>query len=266
MIEVDDRGRMRSEALDAAVQEDLTAGSLPVAVVASAGATNTGAVDPLAEIADIAARRRLWMHVDAAYGGFAALTDRGREALRGIERAESVTLDPHKWLYQPIEVGALLVRDSQTLVQAFAMRPDYLQDTTDRPGEVNMIDRGLQQTRAVRALKVWMSLMTFGLDAFRAAIERSLDLALHVEHRVARSTNLELLSPAQLSIVCFRRTATSEVEAERINRALVEGLLAAGVGFISSTRVNGRYALRMCVLNHITTESDIDAVLDWFEA
>jgi aromatic-L-amino-acid/L-tryptophan decarboxylase len=163
-------------------------------------------------------------------------------------------------------VGALLVRDPALLERAFSMRPAYLQDTTDRPGETNMADRGLQQTRSVRALKVWMSVMTFGVDAFRSAIDRTMDLAAHVEQRVMSSDRFELTSPAQLSIVCFRRMAGSESATEALNRSLVERLLREGVGFLSSTRIEGRHTLRMCVLNHTTTIADVDAVLDWLES
>jgi glutamate/tyrosine decarboxylase-like PLP-dependent enzyme len=267
-VAVDRTGGMRIDALEAAIGNDLAAGRRPLAVVASAGATGTGAVDPLGDVADLAHHHRLWMHVDAAYGGFAILTDRGRVLFEGIDRADSVTLDPHKWLYQPIEVGAVVVRHPHLLERAFSMRPAYLQDTTDRPGEMSMTDRGLQQTRAVRALKVWMSLMCFGTDAFRQAIDRCLDLALHAQSRIEVSTRFELMSPAQLSVVCFRRTgevAVGEAEVEALNAGLVEGLLRAGVGFVSSTRIHGRYALRLCILNHTTTRDDVDAVIDWLE-
>ncbi len=258
-------GVMSVASLQAAISTDRSAGCHPIAVVATAGATSTGAVDPLAAIADVACRENLWLHVDGAYGGFATLTERGRTLLEGIDRADSVTLDPHKWLYQPVEVGALLVRDPSLLEATFSMRPAYLQDTTDRPGEANMVDRGLQQTRSVRALKVWLSLMTFGVEAFAGAIDHSMDLAAHVERRVTESEHLELMSRAQLSIVCFRRRARDEETAEEVNRRLTDELLASGVGFLSSTRIDGRYTLRMCVLNHTTSLDDVDAVIDWLE-
>ncbi len=267
-------GRMSLDSLASAISKDRSAGLNPMAIVATAGATSTGAVDPLEGIADIAHREDLWLHVDGAYGGFATLTARGRSLLAGIERADSVTLDPHKWLYQPVEVGALLVRDPALLEATFSMRPAYLQDTTDRPGETNMADRGLQQTRSVRALKVWLSVMTFGLEAFTAAIDNSIDLATHAERRIRASEYLELTSPAHLSIVCFRRRGDDggdddddddDETTETLNRRLCDELLTSGIGFLSSTRVDGRYTLRMCVLNHTTTRGDVDAVLDWLE-
>lgn len=264
-VEVDRLGAMVAGDLEARVDADLAAGGRPAIVVASAGTTSTGAVDPIADIAGIAHRHGMWLHIDAAYGGFAVLTERGKDRLGPLGLADSITLDPHKWLFQPYEVGALLVRRPELLEDAFRMRPAYLQDTTDRHQEVNLADRGLQQTRAFRALKVWMSIMGYGLDSFRTAIDTCLDLALHVERRVAASDRFELLTPAQLSIVCFRRSAPTEVEAEAFNAALVEGLLASGEGFLSSTRVGGRYALRICLVNHATTRQDVDRVLDWLE-
>ncbi len=149
-------------------------------MAASAGATNTGAVDPLAEIAAICRDRGVWLHVDAAYGGFAVLTERGRAQLGALDAADSITLDPHKWLYQPYECGCLLVRDPHALAGAFTMTPEYLRDARAESGEVNFADLGIQLTRSARALKLWLSLRTFGVAAFREAIDRALTLAERV--------------------------------------------------------------------------------------
>ena len=174
----DEHQRMRPDALAAAIDADARAGREPLFVLAAAGSTNTGAVDPLAELAELCHERGAWLHVDGAYGAFAALTDRGREALRGIELADSITLDPHKWLYQPFECGALLVRDGRLLRRAFEIVPEYLKDATVGADEVNFSDLGLQLSRSSRALKVWLSVQYFGLDAFRTAVDRCLDLAV----------------------------------------------------------------------------------------
>jgi aromatic-L-amino-acid/L-tryptophan decarboxylase len=209
----------------------------------------------------------VWLHVDAAYGGFAALSARGRAALRGIERADSITLDPHKWLYQPIECGALLVREGALLRRAFEIVPDYLRDAAVDEGEVNFSDLGLQLTRGWRALKVWLSIQTLGLDAFRDAIEASLDLALLAESHIRSSPALELMAPAQLGIVCFRRRfagVSDEDELAGLNAALVASLEATGEALVSSTRLHGAYAIRLCPLNHTTRASDVEWVLDWF--
>lgn len=258
--------RLRPDSLREAIAADREAGLVPLVVCASAGSTNTGAIDPLDELAEICRGNGSWLHVDGAYGGLAALTERGRSWLAGIEKADSVTLDPHKWLYQPFECGCLLVRDGSLLRRAFRIAPDYLQDVHTDKGEVDFSDRGLQLTRMSRAIKVWLSVSTFGVDAFREAIDRSLDLAREAERLVDASGELELLRPAHLGIVCLRRTfggGRSEAELEELNRRLVEGLDSSGIGLVSSTRLHGRYAIRLCVLNHTSRSQDVAAVLDW---
>jgi aromatic-L-amino-acid/L-tryptophan decarboxylase len=258
---------MRPQALAAAMAADLRAGRRPLFVAASAGSTSTGAVDPLPELAALCHEHGVWFHVDAAYGGFAALTERGRRWLAGMELADSVTLDPHKWLYQPFECGCLLVRVGRRLGEAFRIQPDYLKDTEAAELEVNFSDLGVQLSRTSRALKLWMSLRYFGLDAFRGAIDRSIDLALLAQARIEASARLELLTPAKLGVVCFRRRldGMDEDGLERLNQGLVEGLAASGQGLISSTRLRGRFALRMCVLNHTSGAGDVERVLDWLE-
>jgi glutamate/tyrosine decarboxylase-like PLP-dependent enzyme len=267
VLPVDDGYRMRPAALAAAMDADLRAGRRPLFVAASAGSTSTGAVDPLPELAALCRERGVWLHVDAAYGGFAALTERGRRWLAGIELADSVTLDPHKWLYQPFECGCLLVREGQRLHGAFRIQPAYLEDTQPAQLEVNFSDLGVQLSRTSRALKLWLSLRYFGVDAFRAAIDRCIDLARLAQARIEASSQLELLTPAKLGVVCFRRRleGADEDRLERLNRSLCEGLAASGQGLVSSTRLRGRFALRMCVLNHTSGARDVERVLDWFE-
>ena len=182
VLPTDDRWRLSPGTVAAAIRADRDAGRVPFALCASAGSTNAGAVDPLGDLADVCTAEGLWLHVDAAYGGFAALTPKGRAVLAGIDRADSVTLDPHKWLYQPMECGCVLVRDGARLERTFAIHPDYLDgDAAQGAGEVNFADRGLQLSRGFRALKVWVTVHTFGLAAFRAAIQRNLDLAQYAE-------------------------------------------------------------------------------------
>ena len=181
VLPTDDRWRLWPERWPRPSGLTAGAGRSPLPCAPARGSTNTGAVDPLGELADVCAGKALWLHVDAAYGGFAALTAKGRAALAGIDRADSVTLDPHKWLYQPMECGSVLIRDGARLERTFAIHPDYLDDNDSGDGEVNFADRGLQLSRGFRALKVWMSVQTFGLAAFRAAIQRNLDLAEFAE-------------------------------------------------------------------------------------
>jgi glutamate/tyrosine decarboxylase-like PLP-dependent enzyme len=267
VLPVDDGYRMRPEALAAAMAADLRPGRRPLFVAANAGSTSTGAVDPLPELAAVCREWGVWFHVDAAYGGFAALTQRGRRWLLGLELADSVTLDPHKWLYQPFECGCLLVRAGQRLREAFQIQPDYLKDTEAAELEVNFSDLSVQLTRTSRALKLWMSLRYFGVEAFRTAIDRAIDLARFAQARIEASAQLELLTPAKLGVVCFRRRpeGMDEDRLERLNQRLAEELAASGQGLVSSTRLRGRFALRMCVLNHTSRAQDVEKVLDWFE-
>lgn len=257
--------RLDPDVLARAVAADLRRGLLPLLAVANAGATSTGAVDPLHALADVCAEAGVWLHVDAAYGGFAVLTERGRAAIGGLERADSVTLDPHKWLYQPWECGAVLVRDGADLRRTFAIVPDYLVETRAAPGETSFGDLGLQLSRSPRALKVWISVTTFGLAAFRAAIDRSLDLADLARARIASHPQLELVAPPSLSITCFRRVfpEVHDVETEDLlHRALAAEVERAGLGIVTTTVVDGRVVLRLCVLNHASTEDRVRTVVD----
>ena len=269
VLPVDDRYRLRPEALSAAMDADARAGREPLFVAAAAGSTSTGSVDPLPQIAAICRERGVWFHVDGAYGGFAAITGRGRAALAGIELADSVTLDPHKWLYQPFECGCLLVRSGRQLLDAFEIHPDYLRDAKSAvPREVNFADYGMQLSRTSHAIKVWLSIQYFGLAAFRAAIDHCLDLTAWAQERIQRSTTLELMSPASLGVLCFRRRFdgdADEDQTERMNSQLVRSLARTSTGFVSSTKLRGRFAIRLCVFNHTTRKDDVEAVLDHFE-
>lgn len=269
VLPADELYRMRPEALESAITADRRAGRRPLFVAAAAGSTNTGAVDPFADIAAICRREGAWLHIDGAYGGFAVLTQRGRQLLAGLELADSVTLDPHKWLYQPFECGSLLVKNGDHLRNAFEIAPDYLKDLENATGEVNFADLGMQQSRMCRAIKVWISLKYFGVEKFRRAIDNALDLARRAEELIRASDELELICPVALSVVCFRRRlpeSFDEEAHERVNRALLQRMEDDGRAWLSSTRLRGRYALRMCVLNHTTTALHVDRVFDWLAA
>ena len=255
----DERFRLAPETLGAAITADVARGLTPFCAVAQGGATNTGSVDPLEVLAEVCREHGAWLHVDAAYGGFAALADPG--LLPGLAHADSVTLDPHKWLYQPFECGCVLVRDGQALRDAFEILPDYLRDAEADAEEVNFCDLGLQLTRSARALKIWVSLRYFGLEAFRQAIRRSLEVAAAAARRVEESQTLELMASPSLGIVCFRRGDLDEAA----NAGLVSALERSGTGLISTTRLHGHFALRMCVLNHQSTPEDVEAVLAFLE-
>ena len=258
--------RLKPATLAAAIAADEAGGRRPFLAVANAGATSAGAIDPLVPLASMCRERGVWLHVDAAYGGFAVLTERGRAALEGIGLADSITLDPHKWLYQSYECGCLLVRDGRALRHAFEISSDYLRDADAAHVEVNFADLGLQLTRTTRAFKLWLSLRTFGLDAFRASIDRCLDLAALARERIEASEQLELAAPASLGVVCFRRRPVAGEDEESLTDGLVAALEQSGVGFISSTRVHGRPALRLCILNHTSSAEDVEQVIAFLES
>jgi aromatic-L-amino-acid/L-tryptophan decarboxylase len=267
VLPTDRHWQLQPETVTAAAGADRRAGRVPIAVCASAGATSTGAVDPLPGLADVCATEGLWLHVDAAYGGFAALTREGRALLTGIDRADSVTLDPHKWLFQPFECGGVLIRDGALLARTFAIHPDYLDSTeTQGTGEVNLGEWGLQLTRGFHALKVWMSVHAFGLAAFRAAIGRNMELAAYAEELVHAQAALTLMAPASLGIVCFRREwpGCDEAETERRGIALADALEHSGDAFVSTTRLAGRHAIRLCILNPTSGEAHVRRVIEHF--
>ena len=255
-VPVDRDLRMDTRALHNAIVEDRKAGKKPFCVVASAGTTNTGAVDPLEDISAFCKANDIWLHVDGAYGAAAALTATGRAALHGLHLADSIALDPHKWLFQPFEIGCVIVRDMQHLRQAFAVHPEdnasYLNDVgrmAER--EVVFYEHGVQLTRSFRALKLWMSLRIFGLAAFRDAIDRGIALAEEVEEMLRADARWEVVTPAQLAVVTFapplgRRTVA---ECNAIVERAVERLTGDGYAMVTSTQVRGRVVLRFCLIH-----------------
>jgi len=248
----DEQFRLSVTSLSAAIVADREAGWRPFCVVANAGTTNTGAVDPMSELADLCAKEKLWLHVDGAFGAAAVLADRGKESLRGLERADSISLDPHKWLFQSFECGCVLVRDATLLKSAFQIMPDYLRDVHRESAEVNFCDYGIQLTRSFRALKVWLSLHTFGLKAFRDAITRGFELAEFAEQQLRDRNGWEILSPAQMATVCFRFGKNDALQTN-----LMEKMLRHGYALLTSTKLRGVVALRFCTINPRTTEQDV---------
>jgi glutamate/tyrosine decarboxylase-like PLP-dependent enzyme len=265
VLPTDDAWCLHAETIARAIAEDRREGRIPFLVVATAGSTSTGAVDELPAIADLCARESLWFHIDAAYAAFAALTARGREQLRGMERADSIVMDPHKWLFVPFECGALLAREPAKLKAAFHIMPEFLKDVAPGDEEVNFADYGEQLTRCSRALKIWLSIRTLGLAPIRAMIEQGIALAEHVEAVVAREEDLELLAPARFGICCFRvhpRGMDDPRELDAFNENINTRVNASGRFLFSSTRVNGAFSLRVCTHNWRTTEDDLDELLE----
>jgi glutamate/tyrosine decarboxylase-like PLP-dependent enzyme len=244
------------------MRADREAGLLPWAVVANAGATNTGTVDALPEAAAVCRTERLWLHVDAAYGWAAALTDEGRHELAGIAEADSVTLDPHKWLAQTFDTGCVLVGDGRRLPETFALRPDYLQDVAPDDGEINYADHGIALTRRFRALKVWVSVHMLGLDWFRQLVRHCCGLAEYAQAHLEAAGCFEILCPRRLGIVCFRYRPTGPADIDDANTRLVAALRDTGRAFLSSTRLKGAFAIRMCFINWRTSAGDVDEIVD----
>lgn len=255
------------KALRRAVQQDRAAGFRPFCVIANAGTINTAAIDPLLEIAELCKREQLWFHVDGAYGAAAVLTAEGRKALTGLERADSLTLDPHKWLFQPYEIGCVLLRDQHLLEQTFQVLPEYLKAILGSTDGINFCDYGLQLTRSFRALKLRMSIKAFGLDAFRSAIEIGLANARFAERRLRESEEWEIVTEANLGVLTFRYhpSGISETEVNRINLAISEQINSDGFAMIMTTEVGGKTVLRICTINPRTTEQDIAETIRWLE-
>lgn len=256
--------RLPLDLLEREIAADRAAGRVPFCVVANAGTTNTGAVDPLPELADLCRREDLWLHADGAYGAAAVLCERGKRALQGLERVDSLSLDPHKWLFQPIEIGCVLVRDRRLLHDAFTIHPEYLQDVHRDREAVNFCDYGIQLTRGFRALKLWMSIQVFGMDAFRRAVDRGFDLAETAEAVLRESPSWEVTTPARMGIVSFRYVipGRTEEELDELQIRIVDGLRAEGFALATSTRLRGRTALRLCTINPRTTDEDVRATIE----
>ncbi len=265
-ITTDSALRINAEALADQIRRDRDAGLRPWVVIANAGTTNTGAVDPLHDVARIARENALWFHVDAAYGGFAALTERGRALLAGIESADSVVLDPHKWFYCPFEAGCVLVRNGRLMRETFRILPEYMHDVAREEREVNFCDYGLQLTRSFRALKVWMALKTYGARRYRQIIDQCLDLTEYAAALFRRSPRFEIVTPPSLGVFTFRYVPEKlagtgperEARLNRINEALQKRIIASRKLMLSSTRLGARYVLRFCVLNHRSRIEDVE--------
>jgi aromatic-L-amino-acid/L-tryptophan decarboxylase len=240
------------------IEQDRASGLRPFCVIATAGTTNTGAIDPLADLASLCHAENLWLHVDGAYGAAAAISRRGRDLLRGIELADSLSLDPHKWLFQPFEIGCVLVRDLAQLRDTFRILPEYLKDTHQHSEDFNFTDYGLQLTRSFRALKLWMSIQVFGMASFRAAIERGFVLAEFTAACLGGMPDWEIVTPANMAVVCFRYSAGSDA----FHLRLVQALLDDGLALITSTVLRGRTVLRACTINPRTTQADIRTTLE----
>jgi len=262
LIATDPNFRMSPLGLERAIHEDRRAGKRMVAIVATAGTVNTGAIDPLPQIGEIARGHGLWLHVDGAYGALAALAH--PEKFDGLNQADSLSLDPHKWLYQPLDCGCLLFRDPQVARAAFAYTGEYTRALSQDPVEAfSFFEESIELSRRFRALKLWLSLRYHGLGAFRQAIAEDLRHAQRLAAAVDADQHLERLAPVELSAVCFRYRgqAGDEGELDRLNRATLRRVIERGRVYISNASIRGKFALRACFVNHRTDDADVDAVV-----
>ncbi len=255
----DENFRLSLARLQRAVAADRAAGKRPFCVIASAGTTNTGAIDPLEQLAAYCKRENLWLHVDGAYGAPAMLTAEGKTALRGLEQVDSLALDAHKWLFQPVECGVVLLRDRRWLSQTFKETPEYLKDMEQEGEELNFMNQGIQLTRQFRALKLWLSFKVFGLDAISRAIAVGFENARLADALLREAGCWEIVTPAQMAIVTFRyRPANGdEALANRITHDLVGALMADGFAFASGTQLRDKTVLRLVTNNPRSTTDDL---------
>jgi len=262
-IACDDAQRMIPSHLEQAIKQDKARGLMPVAVVASAGTVNTGAIDPLRQIADVAHSHDVWMHVDGAYGALAAIAV--PEKFDGLALVDSLSLDPHKWLYQPLDCGCLLYRDVGMARTTFTYTGSYAKQLSADPIEgFAFFEESIELSRRFRGLKLWLSLRYHGLDGFRAAIRQDLEHAQSLATAIDRCPSLERLAQVELSAVCFRHTVSADASEDarnRFNLALLKRMITRGRVYLSNTELKGKFCLRACIVNHLTKDSDIDGVV-----
>jgi glutamate/tyrosine decarboxylase-like PLP-dependent enzyme len=278
-IDVDKDYKIRIDQLSARIEGDVAAGHIPICVVANAGTVMTGAVDPLQSVGDVARRFNLWMHVDAAYGGFAAMCPSVRSMFAGIDLADSVALDPHKWLYIPADCGCVLYRDPAAARAAFALDAEYTRVIGQAADEAFAFwDYGPELSRRFRALKVWMVLKGIGVKALGEAVEKNIACARHLQQLVTNSDDFEMLAPVELSIFCFRyvpddlrrelpgageqRRRQIDEELDAFNERLLVALQLDGSSYLSNALINGRFSLRGCVMNYRTSLRDMEILLE----
>jgi len=265
VIACDDRQRMRVDELRQQIEKDLRDGFKPCCVVASAGTVNTGVVDPLNEIADVANEFDLWFHVDGAYGAPGILDERKKPLFHGLERADSVSLDPHKWLYVPVDAGCLLFRDPRPVAFAFNTEDaDYIKVHGHSDDEAFAFwDYGVELSRRFRALKVWLTLSYYGAQRIAEAVSDDISLAAYLGELVSAADDFELLAPVELSICCFRYVPPGrDTDLDQLNALIMSRVQTSGRAYLSNATVNGHFALRACITNFRTTKSDIELTLE----
>ena len=265
IIPTDSEFKFSLNKLKNAIAKDTLEGFQPFCLIATAGTTNTGTVDQLSELATICKRENIWYHIDGAYGAAAILANNGKQLLKGIEKADSLTVDPHKWFFQPYEIGCLLVRNHKWLKGTFTEKPEYLRDVEGNTSEINFYDHGIELTRRFRALKFYMSIKTFGLSSFRKAITNTIKLAEETEAFLRKSGNWEIVSPATLAVINFRYnpigSQLSEKQLDKLNQYISAKVVTSQKALLVTTVLNKQTVLRMCLINPRTTLNDVKETL-----
>jgi aromatic-L-amino-acid/L-tryptophan decarboxylase len=263
-IPVTQEHRIDLEQLELQIEKDTEAGHRPAVVIANCGTVNTGAIDDLPALASLCRKYGLWFHVDGAFGALLRLTKEYAGLVRGIEQADSLAFDLHKWVYMPFEIGCVLVRDPKLHTETFATQASYLEEAEGgiMAGGLPFADRGVELTRGFRALKLWMSLQVHGVDAFARLIAENMAQAAHLQQLIEASPRLQLMAPRPTSVVCFRytRPGLDEAALNALNRRLVIALQESGRYIVSSTVLEGQYALRVAITNHRSRMEDFDAL------
>lgn len=254
-IPTDDEFRVRPDLLRETIARDRAGGAIPMAVVATAGTTSTSSVDSIPQIAEICAAEEIWLHVDAAYAGPAAICPELRWLLNGAERADSIVLNPHKWLFVPFDLSVLYVRDMHWLKAAFSLVPEYLRNEEQT---LNLMDTGIQLGRRFRSLKLWFVLRSYGVKGLQAMIRQAVELARSFANRVEAAPDFELLAPVPLSLVCFRATPPGVEDLDAYNERLMERVNKSGQAFLSHTRLKGKFALRLAIGHMGTRQEHLD--------
>jgi aromatic-L-amino-acid decarboxylase len=267
-IRIKDDHAIDCEKLKEQIKADREAGRIPFCVVGNAGTTNTGAVDPLDELAEICAENKLWFHIDAAYGGPAAGSEKYGRLFKGLEKGDSLIIDPHKWFYAPFEAGCLLVKNPAHLRETFRLLPDYLRsDDKDNNERFDFMEYTFELTRSFKALKVWTAFKVYGAEALRKSIEADIEKIHHLVSVISKSEDFELLAPSPLSVACFRyRTPdktkwTGEAYLDDLNRRILETAEKDGRFFVTGTKVKGKTAIRVACINHRTTREDMETLV-----
>ncbi|KAA3647143.1 MAG: aminotransferase class V-fold PLP-dependent enzyme [Chloroflexi bacterium] len=264
-IPTNSQGKIDIQELRKAIEDDLTKGLQPFCVIGNAGTTNTGAIDPLLEMSEIAGEYDLWLHVDGAFGALATLSPELRPKFEGIHLADSLAFDLHKWFYLPYDIGCLLVRDDSALQHSFSLHMDYLQEGEGwNGGPEHFVDMGLQISRSFRALKAWMAFKTYGVNKIGRLIHQNVQQANYLAELIQDSLELELLAPVNLNVVCFRHTVAEKDNdwLDKFNERIIRQLHASGVAIPTDTVVNGRFAIRCAIVNHRTRREDLELLVN----